>query len=116
MIFLWLVLALGNCGSAFGADRVPSDRPNTRIPRPASSIIQETKVLRHFPSLVIVTFKYDLPDHSFYFRTVVTDLDDPNATWFYDKITFGWFEAQLEHYYATGWAIEAFPPATPIPR
>ena len=86
-----------------------------RTTRPLSTIVQESKVLRHFPSLTIVTFKYEFEDHSFYFRTVVMDLDDPNGTHLYDKLTFGWYECQLEHYYATGWAIEAFPSNEPIP-
>lgn len=91
------------------------NRPVQRQRRPLSTIIQESKVLRHFPSLTILTFKYEMEDHSFYFRTIVTDLDDPSGTHLYDKITYGWFECQLEHFYATAWAIQTFPSQDPIP-
>ena|ERR1700679_1195356 len=82
---------------------------------PISTIIQESKVLRHFPSLSIVTFKYEREDHSYYFRTIVTDLDDPNGVMLYDTYTHDWYDCQMEHYYATQWAIETFPADEPIP-
>jgi hypothetical protein len=85
-----------------------------------TKVIQETKVLRHYPSLAIVTLLHSRNPSQFYqgvyyFETLVMDLDVTEDATLYRVTSTGWFEAQLAHYYATGWCIETFPPLN-VPR
>jgi hypothetical protein len=81
---------------------------------PTYTVIQENKPLRHYPSLLIATYKVSLSLTEGHYMTCVRDLDQAEEAAFYEQRSEGWYEAQMAHFRAWGWAMESFPPGAPV--
>jgi hypothetical protein len=83
--------------------------PPERERYPIYSVIQENKPLRHYPSLLIATYKVKESENQTHYITTVTDLEQAEESAFYEETTLDWYDAQRAHFQAWGWAIDAFP-------